>query len=986
MKSPVREESPCVGNVHAHFEECEVASSIWNRMTLFRSRSCMAVHALFAVVASAYGAEYYLKNNATDFSIAESYTTDANGTQLATSAPGQEDEVVVPAGTFAISGESASFETLSGVKRVRPNDGAVLEFTIADGDTRTFNAPINWNADSCAWNSSTADTDLKCYGKVVKKGAGTLVLASSGKTSVNGERQDYFVQIDLQQGTLKLPQYAADDMHFGDLTMSAGATLVTCGNMSNKSQAISTLFRSLNGDGTITNETGRSTGQTISPYRRNLVQNSVFRGRICHPAKLRLTGRLTQYGNSTGITQPIVVEDNSNHLNDGYDRGYYSFENVALLGSSSYFQYSGTGGAMHYFGGEDATIAQDAYLYTRQYPASFDAGWHGGLNITGDWSVEAGNQDAAVSKWVVLMGSNTVPCTISGDFIERTWSDKDYASPDGIPYTIFVDKRGSGTWRLAAERNHGGGFAIQEGCLQFESIAEKGMVSSLGRSTNLTTACSVRDVSNYRTNYAFSLGSADVSAAPAVFEFVGATSGVSSTRPLVLEGKGGAIRASGIDSARLGFGDVSALEAGETTLTIDGTNTLFNTISGIRDGKGKVNVIKAGDGDWYLSCSNTFSGDLVVNAGTLTVLGPKYTWFRFTVKQTGNSSYVIAFRQLALYDANGIRQNIGLNVAQPEANDADTMFWPDSDSAGLVPGSFAFGSKTFQVKLYNDINRWVDQLFGDVSSQTTFPDGSSYSGDRFRMRVYKMDDGSTQGIKKDNPNSWIPFVMRLANGAPEIVSYDILSYYNSAATNEWPKVATMEASIDGVNWDLVETNAFGEAVAEHNYDFSIPLGSSDGSKNNSNTWFSNGKGITGRTPSKGTTPRPGAGFPIRGRVANFEMPLQNVRSVSVAAGATLKTETEVLISSLKIDVDGAGTMDGFTFAQNGIINVLSGDVQIDDKTQTIELPGEYVNCTGLENIARWNVEVNGIRKPSFVPRVVDGCIQIKIRGLVVSIR
>lgn len=946
----------------------------------------MAVHALFAVVASAYGAEYYLKNNATDFSIAESYTTDANGTQLATSAPGQEDEVVVPAGTFAISGESASFETLSGVKRVRPNDGAVLEFTIADGDTRTFNAPINWNADSCAWNSSTADTDLKCYGKVVKKGAGTLVLASSGKTSVNGERQDYFVQIDLQQGTLKLPQYAADDMHFGDLTMSAGATLVTCGNMSNKSQAISTLFRSLNGDGTITNETGRSTGQTISPYRRNLVQNSVFRGRICHPAKLRLTGRLTQYGNSTGITQPIVVEDNSNHLNDGYDRGYYSFENVALLGSSSYFQYSGTGGAMHYFGGEDATIAQDAYLYTRQYPASFDAGWHGGLNITGDWSVEAGNQDAAVSKWVVLMGSNTVPCTISGDFIERTWSDKDYASPDGIPYTIFVDKRGSGTWRLAAERNHGGGFAIQEGCLQFESIAEKGMVSSLGRSTNLTTACSVRDVSNYRTNYAFSLGSADVSAAPAVFEFVGATSGVSSTRPLVLEGKGGAIRASGIDSARLGFGDVSALEAGETTLTIDGTNTLFNTISGIRDGKGKVNVIKAGDGDWYLSCSNTFSGDLVVNAGTLTVLGPKYTWFRFTVKQTGNSSYVIAFRQLALYDANGIRQNIGLNVAQPEANDADTMFWPDSDSAGLVPGSFAFGSKTFQVKLYNDINRWVDQLFGDVSSQTTFPDGSSYSGDRFRMRVYKMDDGSTQGIKKDNPNSWIPFVMRLANGAPEIVSYDILSYYNSAATNEWPKVATMEASIDGVNWDLVETNAFGEAVAEHNYDFSIPLGSSDGSKNNSNTWFSNGKGITGRTPSKGTTPRPGAGFPIRGRVANFEMPLQNVRSVSVAAGATLKTETEVLISSLKIDVDGAGTMDGFTFAQNGIINVLSGDVQIDDKTQTIELPGEYVNCTGLENIARWNVEVNGIRKPSFVPRVVDGCIQIKIRGLVVSIR
>ena len=392
-----------------------------------------------------------------------------------------------------------------------------------------------------------------------------------------------------------------------------------------------------------------------------------------------------------------------------------------------------------------------------------------------------------------------------------------------------------------------------------------------------------------------------------------------------------------------------------------------------------MSVVKNGDGDWYLSCSNTFSGDLAVNAGTLTVLGPKYTWFRFTAKQTGNSNYVIAFRQLALYDANGVRQNIGLSVAPPEANDADTMFCPDSDSAGLAPGSFAFGSKTFQVKLYNGVERWVDQLFGDVKEQTTFPDGSSYSGDRFRMRAYKADDGSTQGIKTSNPNSWIPFVMRLTNGAPEIVSYDILSYSNASETNQWPKIATMEASIDGVNWDLVETNDLGDVVAEHDYDFSIPLGG--GSKNNSNGWFSDGSQLNGRTPSKATTPRPGAGFPIRGRVANFTMPLQNVRSISVAAGATLKTETEVVISSLKVDVGGAGTMDGFTFAENGTINVLT-----DATSQLIELPGTYVNCIGLENIAGWGVEVNGNRTQKFIPEVVDGRIRLRPRGFVLIYR
>ena len=928
----------------------------------------VVVMSLMALVAQS--GTYYLKSGATDFSVAASYTLDASGTTPATSVPGSTDEVVVPAGTFAIAGDSASFETLSGVKRVRPNDGAVLEFSIAADDTRTFNAPINWNGESCAYNAANADATLKCYGRIVKKGSGTLILASSGNTTAGNYSQDYFTQIDFRQGTLKLPQNAVGNMCFGDLTMEAGTTLVTCGNTNNTTDARSTLVRSFNGDGTITNETKRSVGQIFSPYARNLVQDNVFRGRICDPVKLRLAGRLTQCGNSTGIAQSIVVESNSNHLNDGYDRGYYSFENVALLGSATFFQYSGTGGAMHYFGGEDATIAQNAYLYTRQYPASFDAGWHGGLNITGNWRAEAEDVNAAVSKWVVLMGSNTVPCTISGNFVETNWVGAAYASSDGIPYPIFVDKRGSGTWRFAAERNHSGGFAIKEGCLQFESIAEKGMASSLGNSTNLTTACSARDLLSYRVDYAFSLGSADASAAPAVFEFVGATSGVSRTRPLVLNGKGGAIRASGIGSARLGFGDVSALAAGETTLVIDGTNTLFNTISGVRDGSGRVNVVKNGDGDWYLSCSNTFSGDLAVNAGTLTVLGPKYTWFRFTAKQTGNSNYVIAFRQLALYDANGVRQNIGLSVAPPKANDADTMFWPDSDSAGLAPGSFAFGSKTFLVRLYDAVDRWVNQLFGDVTSSNTFPDGT-YSGDRFRMRVYKTDDGSTQGIKKSNPNSWIPFVMRLTNGAPEIVSYDIASYWNSNATNEWPKIATMEASIDGVNWDLVETNDLGEVLAEHNYDFSIPLGG----KNNSNMWFSDGSQLNGRTPSKATTPRPGAGFPIRGRVANFTMPLQNVRSISVAAGATLKTETEVVISSLKVDVGGAGTMDGFTFAENGTINVLT-----DATSQPIELPGTYVNCIGLENIAGWGVEVNGNRTQKFTPEVVDGRIRLRGKG------
>jgi hypothetical protein len=111
------------------------------------------------------------------------------------------------------------------------------------------------------------------------------------------------------------------------------------------------------------------------------------------------------------------------------------------------------------------------------------------------------------------------------------------------------------------------------------------------------------------------------------------------------------------------------------------------------------------------------------------------------------------------------------------------------------------------------------------------------------------------------------------------------------------------------------------------------------------------------------------------------MPLQNVRSISVAAGATLKTETEVVISSLKVDVGGAGTMDGFTFAENGTINVLA-----DATSQLIELPGTYVNCIGLENIAGWDVEVNGNRTQKFTPEVVDGRIRLRGKGFTLIFR
>ncbi len=925
-------------------------------------RLCMTMLALCAAVSAAYGGTtYYFKVGATDFTEPSNYATDSAGTQTATSIPGAEDQIILPDNaTFAIAGGDANFNVLSGVRRIRPRANSVLEFTIADGATSTLNAAVNWDADSKMWNVENGTDAIHHWGKIVKKGGGTLILAASGTMKYGiTVNQDYFTAIDLQQGTLKLPQHAVGNMYFGDLTMAEGTTLVTCGDVSDSSLARATLLRSLNGYGIVTNETGRSSGQICTTYERNVVACSEFHGKFCHPVRHWLNGRFVQYGHETGITQPVTVQYNLGHLNDGYDRGVYSFEDVALLGSNANIQFYSTGGGIHYFGGVDAEMAKNVNLYSYAYPGFFDAGWHGGIRCTGSWNVSADTANSIVQKWLVLTGSNTVPCTIEGAFAEKNSVTNQY----GVPYTIVVQKLGSGTWRFKNDRSHAGGFAIEEGTLQFDSIAEKGVKSALGLSTNLTEICSVANPTS--VDYAFSLGSTSENAPDAAFEFAGAKSCQSGTRPLALKGKGGSIRASGTDGARLGFGGISALAAGETTLVLDGTNTQSNVATGITDGNGVVSVVKDGSGDWYLSGTNTFSGDLLVKSGTLTVQGSKYSWFRFTIKEMGSNTRYMQFRQLALYDPNGVRQNIGLHVnppaSTPYSSTSNVSYSPDSDWMALEPGSFAFGSNDFLCK-YTETT-YVDQILSD----------SYISAGGFKTQIFTTDN-KARNLSKDDPSTWVPFVMRLTNGAPEIVRYDIQSLSNSGNTNTWPKVASMEASVDGIHWELVETNVTGEVLTDHAYDFSIAYG---GSSNNANRWYSDGtEFVSGQA-------RPGAGFPIRGH-ADIPTPLQNVRSVSVAAGATLKTDAGVEIRSLKVDSAGAGTIDGFSFAENGTLDVtIAGAVP-----QDTLLPGTYVNYRGLENVARWDLKINGSQAGTkkYVVSVRDGAIHLLRRGFIVYFR
>ena len=133
--------------------------------------------------------------------------------------------------------------------------------------------------------------------------------------------------------------------------------------------------------------------------------------------------------------------------------------------------------------------------------------------------------------------------------------------------------------------------------------------------------------------------------------------------------------------------------------------------------------------------------------------------------------------------------------------------------------------------------------------------------------------------------------------------------------------------------------------------------------------------------ANGTKARPGKGFPMKPR-ADLPPPLQNVRSVSVASNAVLRTETAVTLYSIKVDSAGAGTMDGFTFAPTGTLDVAFA-AALPSKA---ELPGTYLNCEGIENLAGWRVNVNGEKSGKYRANVSDGKIIVVMRGLSVVIR
>ena len=102
-------------------------------------------------------------------------------------------------------------------------------------------------------------------------------------------------------------------------------------------------------------------------------------------------------------------------------------------------------------------------------------------------------------------------------------------------------------------------------------------------------------------------------------------------------------------------------------------------------------------------------------------------------------------------------------------------------------------------------------------------------------------------------------------------------------------------------------------------------------------------------------------------------------SVQVVSNGVLTANAPFTVKRLTVDATTGGTIDGFAFAANGTLDIASW-------TESGELPGTYVNCEGLANVANWSVTFDGAARPNRTVVVENGKLKVLVRGTAIIMR
>lgn len=733
-------------------------------------------------------------------------------------------------------------------------------------------------------------------GKIVKCGKGALYLCN---TNTTGYRVTGGLLI--EDGELHLPEQLAGNKFSTHVAIELNAPGVLFMTGSDSFSDSRTCVNTLSGDGLITNAWAMNQTLEIDSG------TSDFYGRIggsLGAIYVYPSSTLNLRGTESTFTTALQSFGTIGLVKVGYDVSEPS--SMGCNGTLSLIPNGGTDyGRFVYLGEGETTVKTLAFnKWNSANEMTADGGVTGGLVWNGPISV---SDNHGVMSSVIFTGGHTNTCEIGGSWTE----------PSGG--TAYVTKRGSGTWlfRHNAARAMKGVVDVKEGTLQFESLAEKGTICSLGLST-LTCQNILGGAydESYRVPYAFVLGGG--TNGEATLECIGRASvtnvDAAAERPLVLAGAG-RLKTSGFWPFSLK--GVSSIAASPCAITLDGTNAL-SALSTVTNGTAALSVVKEGTGTWTLRGELSFSGTLAVKAGTLVIEAPDapYSYFRLSINYinssfNGSTDTCIGGSEFALYDADGIRRNTGLSVPASTVADAITLL-PGEASIDEPRSKIASGS----ILWFTNSALWLRNFF-DENGGSTF----------YTATIY----GAPSYI---NTSSWVTVSMRLPADSPAITSYDLMCLAGSTRRIWGYEV---RGSTDGVTWDLLDEK-----------------GTNDCKQVTGQVWYSDGTStVTGARH----------GFAIAATPAYDANAgqLANVSGVSVAAGATLKAKGTVTLSSLTLDcTNGNGTLDGFAFADTGVVNLVN--FTAGTSAQSIPITFSNMDAATLEEVNNrsWTVSVDGV--------------------------
>lgn len=786
-------------------------------------------------------------------------------------------------------------------------------------------------------------------------GGGSLEKTGSGILRLDGyEESDYISYggygnynllggFDVIEGGLAWPDNKASvQATYGHVHLAAGATFYI-------STTKATNIGGLSGEGIVTNtaaetqtlyigypdkddhdsfagEIGGAVGLIVACEQKLLGSRNVFSG-VAKP-------RGGADGKVGGVMSFVAAGENANDPSS-----------LGLNGDLSHL----AGGCFRYIGpGGERTFKRLMLWQDAAHAVTLDAGPNGGLEFAGEWfnfNSTADPKSRSMGE-LVLSGSNlTTACSFSGKFRAELTDTND------CPVATRFTKKGPGVWHLQdhAERLNRGVVAVQEGTLRYDSVEEQGVVCSLGLSTVLCENYYGPWDESRKVDHAFELGAAQTQG---TLEFAGSNTCATMTRPIALAGDG-VLMASGADGAGINYDGVSALAGGAAvkTLTLAGDSTADNYVGGVRDGQGRIAVVKEGAGTWTLRGDQTFSGDLTVKAGTLVVQKKKpFDWFRLTVTESGNAN--MTSRQIAFYDKDGTYVNWGMTWNKNRVAPYYSGTTPTTSETGyryrnLGPSEATFGRSDYGLN---------NSTFASLFSQ-----GGSAS-----FACYGINPASPS-----NPSTWVPIVFRMPKGSNAIVAFDYAPY--AGASYLAVKAYTLEGSADGQHWY--------EVAKDGSFNYSHTL-------NNSQQWIYTQRGDNVSTEANTKKIRLLADGETKALEYTCETNdysvLENVGVVTVANGATLKAEGDFTPEIRRLGIDaqtGAGTIDGFTLADGAEIFV-TGTFPNEGFTVPVSFSGlgDVATATGLA------VKDSTGKTRSWSVKLTETSATFAPSGIIISIR